>query len=425
MPWPGLLRRFPVLGVRDFRLLLADRLLAPASFAFSMVGVSFAVLDTTGSSTDLSYVLAAQLFPMLVFALVGGVVADRVPPQRVIVAANVLVAAGEGGFGILVLAGRAHLWEMVCLEVLTGAGISIFYPASQSLLPRLVPEHLVHEASALSRLVMNAALMGGAAVAGLFVAAAGPGWALVTCSVGTSGTVPLLLAIRAAGPARSERSSVLRDLRDGWSEFASRTWLWGVVAQYLVVVGAWYAGFQVLGPVVARRSLGGPAAWGAITAAESVGLILGGLVALHFHPKRPIRLVALAGFAFALPPLALAMGWPLPLVCVAALGEGSMLEISMVYWTVALARHIPPDRLAKVFSYDLIGSMMGGPVGALAAGPAAAALGVPATQYGAAVLVVVATLLALVPRDVRQLRGTQPLTPAEAAAAAVAGPSLP
>src|SRR5512142_1768861 len=88
----GLLRRFPVLGIRDFRLLLADRLIAPASVGFSLVGVSFAVLKATNSATDLSYVLAAQIAPSLVFALVGGVFADRFPPQRVIVAANLLMA---------------------------------------------------------------------------------------------------------------------------------------------------------------------------------------------------------------------------------------------------------------------------------------------------------------------------------------------
>jgi len=73
----GLLRRFPVLGFRDFRLLLADRLIAPASVGFSIVGVSFAVLKATNSATDLSYVLAAQIAPSLVFALIGGVAADR------------------------------------------------------------------------------------------------------------------------------------------------------------------------------------------------------------------------------------------------------------------------------------------------------------------------------------------------------------
>ncbi|HBW18561.1 MAG TPA: hypothetical protein DEH11_05870, partial [Actinobacteria bacterium] len=73
----ALVRRFPVLGYRDFRLLLAERLLAPTAFAFSLVGVSFAVLDATRSTEDLSFVLAAQIAPSLIFTLIGGVIADR------------------------------------------------------------------------------------------------------------------------------------------------------------------------------------------------------------------------------------------------------------------------------------------------------------------------------------------------------------
>src|SRR5580658_8296873 len=226
----GLLRRFPVLAIRDFRLLLADRLIAPASAGFSLVGVSFAVLKLTNSPTDLSYVLAAQIAPSLVFALVGGVAADRFPPQRVIIAANLMMAIGEGTFGMLVLTGRPPLWAMIGLEALTGTGMAVFYPASQALLPRLVPGGLLQEASSISRLVMNSGQMSGAALAGLLVAAAGPGWALSLCGIGMVGTVPMLLSIRAraVGSDASEpaTSGMFRQLREGWSEFRSHTWLW-------------------------------------------------------------------------------------------------------------------------------------------------------------------------------------------------------
>src|SRR5580700_137038 len=313
-----LARRFPVLAHRDFRLLLADRVLAPGAFAFSMVGVSFAVLDATGSTADLSYVLAAQILPALVFALAGGVFADRFAPQRVIVAANLLIAVGEGGFGLLVLTGHPRLWQMIGLETLTGAGMAVFYPASQALLPRLVPDGLLQEASAMSRLAMNAAQMAGAGIAGVFVALAGPGWALATCGIGMLGTVPLLLAIRAPGAIQTQRRSMLRELREGWSAFASRRWLWATTCQYCVVLAAWYGAFDVLGPVVARRHLGGPAAWGLITAANAVGLIIGGVIAMRFTARRPIRFVVLIGAACAISPLSLAALLPLPLICVAA-----------------------------------------------------------------------------------------------------------
>jgi len=419
----SLARRFPVLGLRDFRLLLADRLVAPGAFAFSMVGVAFAVLDATGSTADLSYVLAAQIAPSLVFAMLGGVFADRMPPQRVIVAANLLIALGEGTFGLLVLTGHPRLWQMIALECVTGTGMALFYPASQALLPRLVPGDLLTEASALSRLAMNGGQMGGAAVAGLVVAAIGPGWALAICGLGTTTTAPILLRLSAVAAERTQAHGILRELRDGWTEFRTRTWLWVIVAEYSVVMMAWYGGFQVLGPAVARAHLGGPAAWGAITAAESIGFIAGGLVALRFTPRRPMLFVVLMGATIAAPTLTMALVWPLPVVCLSAFGAGVAVEVMMVQWTVTMARHIPPDKLARVSSYDVLGSTMAMPLGALLAGPIAAAIGLPVTQYAAVLLIVGASALALIPREIRRFReaGARPdpvLVPVEPAAPA-------
>jgi predicted MFS family arabinose efflux permease len=421
----GPVRRFPVLAIRDFRLLFAERLLAPASVGFSMVGVSFAVLRVTGSVTDLSYVLAAQIAPALVFALIGGVAADRIPPQRVIVAANLLMALGEGTFGLLVLAGKPPLWAMIGLEAVTGTGVAVFYPASQALLPRVVPGDMLQEASAISRMAMNTGQMSGAAAAGLLVAAAGPGWALLLCGIGMVGTVPMLLSIRAvaavsgsavsgsavSGSAGPVASGLFRELREGWSEFRSHTWLWVIVAQFCIVLMAWYGAFSVLGPVVAREDLGGPAAWGAITAADAFGLIAGGVVSLRVTPRRPMLFVVLTGAAIAVSPLSLAMVLPLPAVCLASFSLGVFVEMMMVQWTVALARNIPPAKLARVSSYDVLGSVMAMPAGALIAGPLGAAIGISSAQYAAAAAIIVASALALIPRDIRTMRSGAPAVP--------------
>ncbi len=413
----GLVRRFPVLGFRDFRLLLADRLIAPASVGFSIVGVSFAVLKATNSPADLSYVLAAQIAPALVFALIGGVAADRFPPQRVIVAANVLMALGEGTFGVLVLTHRPPLWAMIGLEAITGTGVALFYPASQALLPRLVPRGLLQEASAISRMAMNTGQMAGAAVAGLLVAVAGAGWALLLCGIGMVTTVPLLLSIRGSRPgARGEPappSSMLTELREGWSEFRSHTWLWVIVAQFCIVMMAWYGAFSVLGPVVARQHLGGPAAWGAITAADAFGLIAGGLASLRFTPRRPMLFVVLIGGAVAISPLSLAMVLPLAAVCAASFGLGVLVEMMMVQWTVTMARNIPSDKLARVSSYDVLGTVMAMPAGALIAGPLGTAIGISQAQYAAAAVIILASALALIPRDIRTIRSSDALVSPE------------
>ena len=414
--------RFGVLRHRDFRYLLIDRLLAPSAFAFSMVGVSFAVLDSTHSTADLSYVLAAQIAPNLIFAPLGGVIADRIKPQHVIAALNLMIAVCEGALGLLVLSHSAQLWQMIVLEAGTGTAVAMFYPASTALLPRLVPDAELQQANAISRLVMNGATMGGAAAAGLVVAGVGPGWALLADAIGILAAVPPNLLIRAAATHRGEQTpGVLRELREGWQEFRAHTWLWAIVAQYSVIMMVWYGSFSVLGPVVAAAHLGGAAAWGAIMAAESVGFILGGVLSLRYSPRRPMLFVAAIGATVAIPPLALAMLWPVWLICAASLGVGIAIEAMMVQWNVAMARYIPADRLARVAAYDALGTVMSMPLGALLAGPIGAAVGVAATQYGAVVIILTSTAVALLSRDIRTRRAADaPVSTASTAAAAVA-----
>jgi predicted MFS family arabinose efflux permease len=407
MSWRAPARRFPVLALPDFRLLLIDRLLAPFSVGFSMVGVSFAVLNVTGSTADLSYVLAAQVAPMLVFTLVSGVFADRLRPQWVIIAGNVAVIAGEGAFGVLMLTGHPALWAMICLEALNGIGGALFYPASQALLPQIVPDALLQEGSSISRLAMNTGQMMGAASAGLVVAAAGPGWALTLCAIGMTGTIPLMLALKGGGTAVRDaagRTGMLTELREGWTEFRRHTWLWATVLQFGVVMMAFNGAFLVLGPVVARAHLGGPAAWGAITAADALGLIAGGVASLRYTPRRPMLFVVASGGAIAASPLALALVLPLPVICLVAFGLGTLIEVMMVQWTVEMATRIPSDKLARVSAYDALGSMSAMPLGALLAGPLAAAIGVASTQFAAAAVIVIASALTLVPRDIWTIR---------------------
>jgi hypothetical protein len=199
---------------------------------------------------------------------------------------------------------------------------------------------------------------------------------------------------------------MLAELRAGWSEFRSHTWLWVIVAQFCVVMMAWYGAFSVLGPVVAKAHLGGPAAWGLITSADALGLIAGGLVSLRVTPRRPMLFVVITGGAVAISPLSLAMVLPLPAVCLASFGLGVFIEMMMVQWTVAMARNIPPGMLARVSSYDVLGTVMAMPLGALIAGPLGSAIGVSSAQYAAAGAIIVASALALIPRDIRTIRNS-------------------
>jgi hypothetical protein len=222
------------------------------------------------------------------------------------------------------------------------------------------------------------------------------------------GTVPLMLAVKSnvmpASDQVARKPNMISELREGWTEFRSHTWLWATVIQFCLVMMAFNGAFLVLGPVVARAHLGGAAAWGAVTASDALGLILGGIISLRYTPRKPMLFVVLTGGAMAISPLALALVLPLPVICVVAFSLGTLLEMMMVQWTVQMATRIPADKLARVTSYDALGSMAAMPVGALAAGPLAVGIGVPATQFAAAAFIVVASALTLIPRDIRTIR---------------------
>jgi predicted MFS family arabinose efflux permease len=197
---------------------------------------------------------------------------------------------------------------------------------------------------------------------------------------------------------------MITELREGWTEFRSHTWLWATVIQYALVMMAFNGAFLVLGPVVARTDLGGPAAWGAITAADALGLVAGGVVSLRYTPRKPMLFVVGSGAAVALTPVALALVLPLPVICLCAFALGTLIEVMMVQWTVQMATRIPSDKLARVSSYDALGSMSAMPLGALLAGPLAAAIGVSTTQFAAAAVIVVASALTLIPREIWTIR---------------------
>ncbi len=197
---------------------------------------------------------------------------------------------------------------------------------------------------------------------------------------------------------------MIAELREGWAEFRKHTWLWATVIQYCLVMMAWNGGFMVLGPVVARAHLGGAAAWGAISAADALGLILGGLISLRYTPRKPMLFVVCTGGAFAISPLILGLVAPLPVICLVAFSLGALAEVMMVQWTVAMATRIPSDKLARVSSYDAFGSLAAMPLGALVAGPLAARVGVPVTQFAAAAVIFVASAFTLIPRDIWTIR---------------------
>lgn len=392
---------------REFRLLFAGRLTSLAGSAIAPIALAFAVLEITGSPTDLGLVLAAGAMPQIVLFLFGGVIADRFPRNRVMVCTDVIDAVVQLIAAFIVLHGSAEIWQLAALNAVRGGSSAFFFPAAQGVTPQTVPAGQLQEANALLRLTFSGTTIVGAAAGGILVAAVGPGWALgwdgITYLVGAV----FIAAMHIPSTRVAETgSTVLRELREGWHEFSSRTWLWTIVAAAAVGNMAIQIGFTVLGPVVAFREFGGAGAWGAIVAAVGVGFLIGGLVAFRIRPQRPLLtaqlFVVLGGAAM----LGLALGLPVWAVGVGAVLGGIGFEIFGVFWDLTLQQHIPPDRLSRVSSYDSLGSFVAIPLGQVVAGPLADAIGIEAAIWLAVALYGGSQGLCLLVRDVRRLRRT-------------------
>ena len=396
------------LASRNFRLLLACDVVSTFGTAVALVAVPFAVLGIGGSAADVGYVTAAGMLPVIVFLLLGGVIADRLPRQQVMTGANVLQALAQAGSAALVLAGQAHVWELMALAAVRGIGLGFYFPASAGLLPQTVPEQHRAQSNAMDRIGRNAALITGSALGGVLVGVAGPGWGLVVDAASYAIAALLRIGMRIPAGPRGESSRMVHELREGWREFASRRWLWAIVLEFSLLVAVWDGATEVLGPVVAHDQLGGAHSWGIVLAAQAAGAVLGGLAMIRFRPRRMLLIGSLCTAPTSALLFTLAVPLAVPVLAVAAFAAGVCIEMFEVNWATAMQQEIPPAALSRVSSYDAMGSWGLAPVGTVLAGPLALALGTSVVLAAAGVLIVLLTAAVLCVPEVRQLRRRVP-----------------
>ncbi|MFE9642608.1 MFS transporter [Streptomyces sp. NPDC006365] len=401
---PRRLRRRPDWAGRNYTLLTAASVVTSLGSQGALIAAAFAVLDAGGDGGDVGLVAAARTLPLVLFLLIGGAVADRLPRHRVMVAANALNCLSQAAFAVLVLAGEPRLWQMMLLTALGGTGQAFFGPAAEGMLMSSVSGEQVGRAFALFRLATQGSGLGGAAVGGAMVAAIGPGWVLAVDAVAfaVAGSLRAFLDVSHV-PPREPGEGLLADLRDGWREVVGRPWLWSIVAQFSVVVAVVAAAESVYGPLVARDSLGGAAPWGLALGAFGAGNVGGAILMMRWKPRRMLLAGTLCVFPLAAPSAALAVPLSVAGLCAVMFVSGVALEVFGVSWMTALHQEIPEDRLSRVSAYDWFGSVSMVPLATALAGPAEEAFGRTAALWGCTVLVIVVTAAVLCVSDVRNM----------------------
>jgi MFS family permease len=395
---------FGALREREFDRLLTGQVVSTTGEAMIPVALTFAVLDMTDSPTDVGIVLAAGVVPVVLFVLLGGVWADRLPRQRVMMGADLVRAALQAVLALLLLSGRATVPEIVLLQAARGTAEAFFRPAITGLVPQTLAAARLQQGNALINLSQSIGTIVGSGLGGVIVAEAGSGWAIGVGAVTFLVRAGFLAMLRPRPlAARPRRRAFFTELAAGWRAFRSRTWLWLLVIEFSVFGLAVYGPFMVLGPVVARDKLGGAAAWGLIVASGAAGMLLGAVIAMRIRPRRPLRFAGLMILADVVPFTLLAVGAARVTVIITASVAGISLAIFQIVWQTALQEHVPEEELSRVTAWNWLGLLVFFPLGLVLAGPVSGLIGVSQTLWLSAATILSLALIGLSVPSMRNL----------------------
>ena len=390
--------RVGALAERDYRLLFSATTITTVGDRLAGIALAFAVLDL-GSATDLGIVIGVRQGVEALVLVFGGVLSDRLPRNLVLVGASLVQGAAQAATAAIVISGSASIGLLVAFQALYGVGAGFVVPAEVGLVPQTVSAARLQQANALQGMSRNIVGVLGPAIGGALVALGSPGSALAVDAVSFAVCALLLARIHLAPRVAAERrESYFRELRAGWQEFTSHTWLWSTVGIF-GFSNMFYVGcFAVLGPEIANTELGGAGAWAVILSVGGAGAVLGSLVAIRVRPSRPLLASVLAPLPMILPLVGLALLWPVWLISCASLLGGMGLSIHLTLWFTVFQREIPEQAQSRVSSYDALGSFVLIPIGMALAGPTAAAIGIDETLWLAVVIFLAATaVIAAIP----------------------------
>jgi MFS family permease len=334
----------------------------------------------------------------------GGVIADKYGRARMVGLTDM-----AGGLILFVQAGYFATGNVpiAVLLIVNGAfGIlwGIFWPAFSGVIPAVLPEAGLQKGNALNALFTNSGMILGAASAGFLIDAFGPAITLGIDAASFFVSGLLVFTFRHLTPrAEHTENTMIDDLRHGWKVFISFRWIVIIVAVFSFIVMCWAAAENVLGPLIALEHFDGAKSWSYVITAESVGLVVGSLIAIKVKPKYPMRFLMLSSFTITFYIAALAKPQSLAVIAVCAFLFGITLDLWGTLWSTALQRKVPRDSLSRVSSFDAMGSLMFRPIGLAIAAPLSTLLGIETFIYILAVITVFAIVLPLFNSEVRNM----------------------
>jgi MFS family permease len=388
-----------------FTSLAISRFISNFGNGLSPIALAYGVLSIPGADgSDLSLVMAARFVPLIAFMLFGGVIGDRFKRNRVVGIVDIIGSIFTGVSAVAFIAGFPSIWLLALMGALFGVLNALWWPAMSGVLPNILPKEKYQHGNAVIGLMTNIGFIAGTLLGGVIVTLYGSGWALLADAITFLIAGILVLKIDLPAMPPRDKNSVLKDLKLGWIEFSSRSWVVAMVVTFAAINACFESMMQVLGPLAFDKGDSGPRNWSYNLAALTAGMMIGGAVAFKAKFARPLAISMALIATSALWDFAIAAELPIIFPVIGALFSGFALEIFIVNWNTSLQKHIPEKSFSRVASYDAFGSYGIAPLGIVVAGPIAATIGVSNALWWTGGITCVVALLSLMVKSVRNLR---------------------
>jgi MFS family permease len=376
-----------------------------------VVALVWEVIRIGGGASQLSLVSTAGAVGVLLPALLGGVVADRVAQKKILLVVATVELAGMALVATLSITDTTRLWHLAAVSFVSGMGFAFYWPAYSAWIPALVPASdlmAVNGFEGMVRPTIGQAI--GPGVAGVLVGVISPGAALAVAAAASGAglfalTLVPLTAVRRevdpdADPAERQHPvrTALADMREGFSYMVRTPWLLATLLyaslMLLVIMGP----FEVLIPFLIKDRLGGgPGDHAMVMAAFGIGGAVGSFaMASRPMPRRYLTVMNLMWGLGALPFVVMGVATAVWHLVVSALVLGALWAAPMVIWGTLLQRRVPAHMLGRVSSLDFFVSISLMPISMALAGPVAEAIGLRTTFLIAGVVPGIVASIAIV-----------------------------
>jgi MFS family permease len=373
---------FKVLRSRPFTLLWVGQFISFVGDYMFRIALAWEVLLLTGSATAMGIVVIASLAPTIVFVLIGGVTADRLPRRLIMLSSDAGRAIVVLLITLLTVMHLLQFWHLVALSLLFGVVDGFFAPAYRSIAPQLVEKEMLQSANSLTQMGTLMSGLFGPTLGAICVAVAGPASAFALDGLSFLVSVGCLLAMRIPHTSQPQTDiidekqvkqqglrGVLVDIREGLRYVTGSSWLWVTITIASVANITFFGPMAVALPKLVH-DVYGTGAWlyGVISTADALGALIATIIIGQMRHLRKRGLLAYTALLISCSGL-LVLGLPFPRMAepiiapTASFFMGLGLGVFQVIWVTILQELIPTDKLGRVSSIDMMGSYVLLPLG--------------------------------------------------------------